>query len=220
MKRLCWSCLKFGLLIFVIMSCALTILIQYKGSGFDPVTEIQKLRIENRRDDALDLARFYRENQSDGSEKFAMLEKELKYTTQDKIKSFAWDGMLKGEVYDSYSGMGVISADLSIIGDLRDIAIQIWRYLNDSQKVDTSIMLLSAGGICLSGTPCFDGIGALAKNTVKYLKRIPARLNKGLLKKFLLGKIPPQHFKKIWELLKKTDGLFHGSHPAYLISTI
>ena len=45
MKKLCWKCLKSGLLLFVIISSATAILIDYKGSGFDPIAEIQKLRI-------------------------------------------------------------------------------------------------------------------------------------------------------------------------------
>ena len=73
MKKLCWRCLKFGLLFFVIISTATAILIDCKGSNFDPISEIQKLRSENRRDDALDLVRFYRENQTDDSASFAKL---------------------------------------------------------------------------------------------------------------------------------------------------
>ena len=124
MKRLCFGCLKFVLLIFVIISCALTLIIQYHGSGFDPVQEIQRLRSQNLRDDALDLARFYRETQADYSEKLANLEKEMEYSTSGKIKSFAWNGIIKGEVFDSYSGIGAISTDLCVLGDIRDLGIQ------------------------------------------------------------------------------------------------
>ena len=57
MKKLCWNFLKFVLLSVIIISSSLAIYMHSKGSAFDPIREIQKLRSENRRDDALDLAR-------------------------------------------------------------------------------------------------------------------------------------------------------------------
>ena len=63
MKKLCWNCLKFVLLSVIILSSSLTIYMHYQGSAFDPIREIQRLKSDNRRDDALDLARFFKENQ-------------------------------------------------------------------------------------------------------------------------------------------------------------
>jgi len=63
LKRLCWRCLKFVLLFVVIISSLIAIYLHHKGSVFDPIREIQKLKSQNRRDDALDLVRFFRENQ-------------------------------------------------------------------------------------------------------------------------------------------------------------
>ena len=57
MKIICWSCLKFLLLIVIIISALLAIYIHYKGLAFDPIREIQKLSSDTRRDDALDLVR-------------------------------------------------------------------------------------------------------------------------------------------------------------------
>ena len=74
MKKACWSCLKLGLLIFIILSSALAIYIRHKGNDFDPVRVIQKLKHENRRDDALDMARFFRENKVGDNEKIKKLE--------------------------------------------------------------------------------------------------------------------------------------------------
>ena len=84
MKIICWSCLKLVLLFFVIISSLLAIYIYHKGSAFDPIREIQKLSSDNRRDDALDLVRFLRENQIANQDKFAKTEKDLKYTTSEK----------------------------------------------------------------------------------------------------------------------------------------
>jgi hypothetical protein len=217
LKKLCWKCLKLGLLIFVILASALAIYCSYKGEEFDPINEIQRLKIENRRDDALDLYLLFRGSNYEDLKELAELGKGLEYTTSEKIKSFAWNGAVKGEVYDSYSGFGAISADLCVVGDLRDLGIQSWKYLTDDTGFDEMIFILSAAGIGLSGTPYLNGTNALAKNTIKYLKKIPASLNKGMLKKFLSGKMSHEQCGKIWELLKKTDGLSREPYPAYPI---
>jgi hypothetical protein len=220
LKKFCSSCLKFVLLLVVIISSLLAIYLHYKGSSFDPIREIQKLKIENRRDDALDLVRFLRENQIADKYKFAKIEKDLEYTTSEKIKSFVWNGAIKGQVYDSYSGMGAISADLCVVGDLRDLGIQGWKYLTGNPDYDKLILILSVAGIGLSSTFFPNGTNALAKNIIKYLKKVPASINKGLLKKFLSGKISPEYFKKIWTLLKKTTGPSLAPYPVYPTSAV
>jgi len=220
LKKLCWKCLKFVLLFVVIISSSLAIYIYHKGSAFDPIREIQKLRSENRRDDALDLARFFKENQFTDQNKFTKIEKELEYTAAEKVKSFIWNGAINGQIYNSYSGMGAISADLCVIGDIRDLGIQGWEYLTGGQDFDGFVTILSAAGIGLSTTPFLDGTNALAKNILKYLKKVPASINKGLLKKFLSGKVSPTNCKKIWSLLKKTTGQYPAPYPAYQTSTI
>ena len=91
LKKLCWRCLKFVLLFIIIISSSLAIYMHYKGSAFDPIREIQRLKSENRRDDALDLARFFKENQIADQDKFARIEKELEYTATEKVKSFIWN---------------------------------------------------------------------------------------------------------------------------------
>jgi hypothetical protein len=192
----------------------------YQGSAFDPIREIQRLKSDNRRDDALDLARFFRENQFRDQDKFARIEKALEYTAPEKIKSFLWNGAVRGQVYDSYSGIGAISADLCVIGDIRDLGIQGWKYLTGSQHFDGFVTILSAAGIGLSTTPFLDGTNSLAKNALKYLKIVPASINKGLLKEFISGKVLPANCKNIWALLKKTNGVFPVPYPAYQTSTI
>jgi hypothetical protein len=190
------------------------ILIECKGPGFDPIREIQKLKDQNRRDDALDLATFFKQNARTVSTKLCTIEKDLQYSPAEKIKAFIWNGTIKGQVYDSYSGLGAISADLCLIGDVRDLGIQGWRYLIGSDDFDRFILILSAAGIGLSSTPFLNGTNALAKNILKYLKKIPASVNKGLLKEFLSGKLSTEYCKKIWELLKKTNGPFPAPYPA------
>ena len=106
MKKLCLKCSKFIALIFVISVSGLALYIHQESAGFDPVKEIRRLKSENRRDDALDMARFFGKNQTSDKEKLKELERDLEYSTFEKIKSFSWNGVIKGEVYDSYSGIG------------------------------------------------------------------------------------------------------------------
>ena len=116
--------------------------------------------------------------------------------------------------------IGAISADLCVVGDIRDLGIQGWKYLTGSQDFDGFVTILSAAGIGLSHTAFLNGTNALAKSTFKYLKKVPASINNGLLKKFLSGKIPPENCKKIWILLKKTTGPFPAPYPACQISAV
>jgi len=220
LKKFCFNCLKNLILFLLIVSSVITIVINYRGNQFDPIYEIRKLKSQNRRDDSLDLAKFYRENQTEDQDKFTKIEKGLEYTQSEKIKSFVWNGAIRGQVYDSYSGMGAISSDLCVIGDIRDLGIQGWKYLTGGQDFDGFVTILSAAGIGLSATPFLDGTNALAKNTIKYLKEVPTMLNRGLLKKFLSGKVSPKNCKKIWELLKKTNGPSPEPYPVSPVSIV
>jgi len=191
----------------IVLSSALAIYIHYKGE-FDPVREIQKLQRSNMRDDAHDMATFFMENKNGNPDKIRELEKDLRYTTTEKIKLFTWNGAIKGEVLDTYSGIGAISADLCIVGDIRDVSVQSWKYVMDRENFDKMVMLLSAAGIGLSSTPFLKGTRSLAKNTLKFLKRVPPSMNKGLLKKFLSGKFSKQSLNVTWGLFKKTTIAF------------
>ena len=218
LRKLFWNYLKFMLLSVIIISTSLALYMHHKGSAFDPIREIQRLKSDSRRDDALDLTRFFKENQIADKDKFAEIEKDLEYTATEKVKSFVWNGAIRGQVYDSYSGIGAISADLCVIGDIRDLGIQGWRYLTCSQDFDGFVTTLSAAGICLSTAPFLDGTNALAKNILKYLKKVPDSINQGLLKEILSGKVPTEYFKQIWALFKKTIGPFPAPYPAYQTS--
>lgn len=217
MKRIIYRFIKTGVLILIILSSGFALYVHHKGEGFDPVKEIQRLKDENRRDDALDMARFFRENQTGNIKKIEELENDLNYTFLEKIMSFTWDGVIKGEVYDSYSGMAAVLSDMCLFGDLRDLTIQSWKYLIDAPDMDKIIMGLSAAGIGLSSTAFVNGANALAKGTIKYLKKIPGYHNKGVLKELLSGKLSVQNLEKVWALLKKTNGQFPGPPPAFLI---
>ena len=208
LKQVFWSCFKLGLLILVILSSALAIYIRHQGKGFDPVREIQKLRDDNRRDDALDMARFYRENKVGDNEKIKKLEKDLEYTPLEKMKSFVWEGAVKGEVHDTYSGIGAMSADLCIIGDLRDVGIQSWKFITNNADFDELVLLLSTVGLALSSKPLLHVCDSLAKNSFKYLRKIRGYARTGVLRKLLARKLSKRDYLKVFDLFKKTNGLY------------
>ena len=205
------------LVFLLISSSTLALISHHRASEFDPIKEIQKLKSQNRRDDALDLVKFFKENQTGDKDTLNEMEKDLEYTSIEKMKSFT-EGAVKGEVYDTYSGIGAISADLCVVGDLRDLGIQSWRYMINSPDFDSVVMILSSIGVILSTKPFIHGIESFGKNTIKYLRRVSKFCPGGILKDFLLGKIPLKDSKKIWSILKKTNSPFHAPRPVYLIS--
>lgn len=217
--KLCWKCIKFVVVLLIALSSVLALYIQQKGTEFDPVKEIQKLRNQHRRDDALDLLEFVKENQSNNIEEIKPLEEDLKYTSSEKAGSFLI-GAIKGDVYDTFSGLGAVSSDLCVYGDIRDLGIHSWKYFRSDPKFDVSVVVLSGIGVILSTKPFMHGIDSFAKNTVKYLKRISSVSTQGVLKKFLSGMISIKDSKKIWNLLKKTTFRFQEPHLSYPISAV
>ena len=216
-NRFCWKFVKFVVVVIIILSSGLAMYIQQKGAEFDPIREIQKLRDQNRRDDALDLVEYVKENQPDNIEEVKRIEKDLKYTSSEKAGSFI-KGAFNGEVYDTFSGLGAVSSDLCVYGDIRDLGIHSWRYFKSDENFDLTVMVLSGIGVILSTKPFIHGIDSLTKNTVKYLKRISSITTQGVLKKFTSGTMSVKDSKKIWNLLKKTNGLFHAQFQSYPIS--
>ena len=62
MKRIGFGLLKAAIALLLLGTSGLAIYVNHLGDSFDPVEEVQKLRGENRRDDALDMARFFIES--------------------------------------------------------------------------------------------------------------------------------------------------------------
>ena len=71
MKTILYRFIKAGVLILIILSSGFALYAHHKGEGFDPVREIQRLKSENRRDDALDMA--MRTEMGDGHRKISKL---------------------------------------------------------------------------------------------------------------------------------------------------
>ena len=73
MDKIYWRFFKFVVLIFIISVSGLALYIHHESADFDPVKEIQRLKSENRRDDALDMVKFFKENK-DTYQKFLKME--------------------------------------------------------------------------------------------------------------------------------------------------
>ncbi len=190
----------------ILISSGAALYFQITGSQIDPIKAIQELKSQNRRDEALDLIQFYEDNETVDPKKLEEFKTDLEYTIAEKIKSTA-DGAFTGRVYDTYSGIGAVSSDLTLYGDIRDLSIQAWKYLNN-EKTDSIVAALSGAGIVLSIRP-FDAIASYAKNAVKYIRNVSGiSSNNGILKKVLKGKLSLKESKLIVNLLKKTDGRY------------
>ncbi len=210
------------ILLFVIVlmiSSGITLCYQVTGSTFDPIKEITKLQFQNRRDEALDLVQFYEENKTIDPQKLKEIKADLEYKKKKKFKSIA-NGAITGRVYDTFSGIGAITSDFLVWGDIRDLGIQTWKFLKN-EKTDAIVAVLSGVGIFLSVQPYADVTVSFAKNSIKYFRRILSfGGNNGILKKVLKGKLSLAESKLVFNLLKKTNGPSPAPQQSYLISAI
>jgi hypothetical protein len=216
LKRIIASFIKGLVLITIIISSMLALIIHYKGESFDPVGEIQLLISQKRYDEARDIAELF-SNSKDSTAAIKTLQKKLEYTTLGKIKSFLWDGVIKGEVTDTYSGIGALGSDMVVLGDMRDLGIESLHYIRDDPDFDLVVLGLSLSGLVLSASP-FVHAPAAVKAMAKYIKRFPHLAKKGIVKLLASGKLSAHECSKIWELLKKTPVVSHAPLQTSLIS--
>lgn len=203
----------------ILISSGTALFIQFTGSKFDPIKEVQTLKSQNRRDEALDLVRFYEENHTLDPEKIKILKADLEYTPIEKLKSVTM-GAITGRVYDTFSGIGAIASDFLVWGDIRDLGIQTWKFLNN-EKTDAIVAILSVVGVVLSVKPYADIGVSFCKNSVKYFKRILSfNGNTGILRKVLKGKLSLAESKLVFDLLKKTTGPSPGQFQSYPMSAV
>ena len=214
MKKICVTTFKLTTLAIIITASFLALVAQYGDNQWDPIQAIQQLKTQHRRDDAIDLIQFLKDNRRYAGDKLASLEEEVKYGPLEKTKALIWEGVLKGQVNDTYSGMGAMAADFSLFGDLRDVTLQSWNILFNQKNFNGVLATLAGVGIAFSTMPLFDGLYAMKKNTAKYVARLPNCMNKGMLRLFLSGRTTQKESSVIYDLLKKTDGQSPKQHPA------
>jgi hypothetical protein len=205
LKQRLWRSIKIAFILFIVLSSGLASFIHWQAAGFDPIREIHRLRNQGLRDEALEVVNFLRERaHAKDQETIADLREELDYGFLEKVKSIAWNGVVKGEVYDTYSGMGSVSADLTLFGDLRDLLIQTWKRILGHPDADNWVMGLSLAGISFSTFPFINGSYAVAKSLAKYSQSVPAACHNPVLKQFLAGNLKSSDSEKIWQLFKES----------------
>jgi hypothetical protein len=219
LKKHLFKLVVYLFVILLMISSGTALYFQLTESSYDPIKAIQKLKSQNRREEALDLVKFYEGNKTVDAKKIEKLKDDLEYTSFEKLKSFT-RGAIKGEIKDTYSGLGAISSDLTLYGDVRDLCIQTFRYLKD-EKTDAVVAALSGIGIILSAKPFLDIMASYAKNTVKYLRNVSGISSKnGIIKKILKGDLSLNQSKQICDLLKKTHSVSPAPQQSYLISAV
>ena len=215
MKKSFVNCTRILLMMFVALTFAFTHIIKTQGNSFDLVKETKKLYLENRRDDALVLAKTFKGIDKLGNGELAKLEKQLEYSVTEKYKIALWNGVTKGEVYDHYSGMGAMFADMCLWGYIRDFAIEGYDFITRDSSNENAMILLSGTGVSSFCYPIIDGASVLAKNMEKYLKSSSNPPSGGLLRQFVSGDLSPTESQKIWLLLKKTTGPYPERQPLF-----
>ncbi len=214
MKNTFLKCIRFVLMVIVVITSASAIFIKIQGDSFDLIKAAKQLYSENRRDDALVLVMTFKGITESSNDELVKMEKQLEYGTVEKFMSALWNGVTKGEVYDHYSGLGATIADMCLWGEVRDLGIQVRKYINGQTSHDNQEMMLSEAAIGFTCYPMIDGTSSLAKNTKKYLKSSSKSPSGGLLRQFVSGDLPPKERQKIWELFKKTTGQYPEPHPS------
>ena len=215
MKKSFVNCICFVLMMVVVITSAAALNIKTNAESFDLIKETKKLYSENRRDDALVLAKTFKGINKWGNDELAKLEKQLEYSVTEKYKIALWNGVTKGEVYDHYSGMGAMIADMCLWGYIRDLAIEGYDFITRDSSNENAMMLLSGTGVSSFCYPIIDGASVLAKNMEKYLKSSSNPPSGGLLRQFVSGDLSPTESQKIWLLLKKTTGPYPERQPLF-----
>jgi hypothetical protein len=200
---------RIALVVFIFISSALALYLEYY-EDFDPVQMAIELKNDNKRDQALDVIEFSKENNIGDQKALEDLHKKYQYSMKEKAGDLFWHGAVKGNVFNTYSGIGCIGADLAIIGDIRDLVKQGY-YYSTGKDVDWVVAALSAIGL---GTTVAEATGAgtavdagvsVVKTTVKYVTKIFKKIPDSMLKTAITGqKLGAKAYKRIWALFRGT----------------
>ena len=97
MNKMNWKFFKVVTLILVIFVSGLALYIHQESADFDPIKEIQRLKSEDRRDDALDMIKFFKENEQANPDEIKALDIDLEYSTAEKFNLSSGTVYLKGK---------------------------------------------------------------------------------------------------------------------------
>jgi len=141
---------------------------QLPNVNYIPV--IIELREEGRLKEALDIARFVRQNPDmPGQEEALVLENEINEEL-NSIFRISWQlikGAATGKATTGANALGAIISDFFVWGDIRDLAVQGYKHVT-GQETDNVIALLSSIGVLTSLHPLIDGV----PSSLKVFRRI------------------------------------------------
>lgn len=195
-----WGFLRLALALFVVWvvgadtSARLARRAMSVMPDFDYAAEVRSLRLEGRYGEALMIAESGLPDLEGPARAALVAERDQAMHEQDSLLRRARDvglGALSGRG-DSLEGIvGAIGADLFIVGDIRDLAIQGTRQLMDGDS-DEVILLLSVAGIVTTVAPEVDWVpsilkvarrtGAMSKQLAEFLVAAIKRQDVGSLK--------------------------------------
>jgi hypothetical protein len=78
--------LKVTALAIIVATSFLAIVAQYGNNQWDPIREIQQLKNQHRRDDAIDLVNFLKENKTYNTDELSIIEKEVGYSPLGRVR--------------------------------------------------------------------------------------------------------------------------------------
>ena len=200
--------LKIVILLFFFFSSGLALLFYYIGD-FDPVKMAIGLKNDNNRDQALDVIEFSLENNIGNQKELRNLHDNYQYNIMEKTNDLFWQGAIKGDVFNMYSGIGCVGADLMVFGDVRDLTKQGLNLLS-GKDVDHVVAALSAIGVSTTvaeatgvGIPVDAGVSVI-KTITKYVTKVFKKIPDSILKTAITGKkYSADAYKKIWILFKE-----------------
>jgi hypothetical protein len=215
--------LKVVLLLFIFLSSGLALLLNFIGE-FDPVQMAIDLKNDNERDQALDVIGFSIENNIGNQQELEALYDEYQYDATEKLNDLFWDGAVKGNVFNVYSGIGCVAADLAVVGDVRDLTKEGISLLT-GKDVDYVVAALSAIGVGTTvaeatgvGAPVDAGVSVI-KTIVKYASKVLKKIPDSILKTAISAKkFSAAVYEKVWILFKETN--FSAPNVATILSKI
>lgn len=200
--------MKWPLVVFIFFSSGLALWFQYVGH-FDPVQAAVELKKAQKRDQALDIIAYAIENHIGDRKTLQTLHDAYRYTPEEMAADLILHGAVQGNVFNMYSGIGCIGADLMLFGDVRDLVKQAYNYAA-GKEVDHLIAALSGIGIATTaaeltgGGIIVDAGISVVKTSVKYVTKTFKKIPDSIMKAAMAGKkFSTDVYKKIWLLFQQ-----------------
>jgi hypothetical protein len=112
------SLLKVTPLVMIAIVSFLVLVVYYGENQWNPIKEIRQLKNQQRRDDAIVLVNFLKDNRICAGDEIDSLDMKVSFGPLKMAKAFILNGTIKGQVSYTYSGIGAMAADFCLFGDI------------------------------------------------------------------------------------------------------